>query len=72
MCVGGVETIPDGQSAGEHGSTGRGAERVGRVEGGQEHALGGHLVQVGGLLGWVAIDTQVPPAHLQQWRCWWP
>ena len=66
MSVSGVESIPDGQSAREHGSSGRGAERVGGVEGGQEHALGGHLVKVWCLFGWVAIHSQVSPSHLVQ------
>ena len=32
MCIGGVESIPNGQAATQHSSTGRRAKWVGRVE----------------------------------------
>ena len=69
MCIGGVEAISDGQPATEQSSAGRGAQRVGGVEGGQEEALCCHGIQVGGLFGRVAIHTQVSPAHLQPVVC---
>ena len=69
VCIGGVEAISDGQPATKQSGAGRGAQRVGGVEGGQEEALCCHGVQVGGLFGRVAIHTQVSPAHLQPVVC---